>query len=243
MDHPYDAAIVEYPSGEVIYFSDKADGQPSSEIPKMIDTRVKDFQFVLDQLGRKEIVGALLPGVYEDDIPPNLEKIPIYGHSEGGGAALTAMQRDSRFIGGLNFDGGLDKVPYDMNKGLKKPYIYFASQTSGKNEPSLVKVFPTLKWALNLFLKKSQHGTFTDLPLIAHVLKLEPLTGTAAEIYGKVPGDRVMEIVTAYTKAFLKFALDGGKANEAPELFDPMSHDPNVGNNPFPEVLYLRWNP
>lgn len=241
MDHPYDAAVLEYPDGHLVFLSPDADGQPSSEIPKMIDTRVKDFQFVLDQLAKKSVVKSLAPGVWKGDAPPNLGHVPIYGHSEGGGAALTAMQRDERFIGGLNYDGDLDSVPYDKNKGLKQPYIYFSSQASGKNEPDLIKLFPSFKWALNLFLKKSQHGTFTDLPLIAHVLGLEPLTGQVAQVFGKVPGDRGMEIMTAYTTAFLKFCLNGAK--KVPTLLDAQMNNPNVAGLPFPEVLYLRENP
>lgn len=231
MDHPYDAVVVEYPDGHLVFASSEDDGQPESEIGKGIDTKVKDMIFVLDEMGKTGVVKQLLPNVYKKNAPPNLGHVPVYGHSAGGGAATVALIKDERFVGAMNLDGDVDKIGFnlDPNIALHQPYLFFASQDSGKNDPDLVKIWPSFDWGLELFLKKSRHGTFSDVPLLAHVLGIEPLTGDAALVFGKVPGERAMEIMTAYITSFFKWVLTGNEQ----KLLKGASSD-------FPDVEFVR---
>jgi hypothetical protein len=150
VDHPYDAAVVEFPSGQTIYATN-ATGDPT--ILDLLDVRVQDLGFVLQQLGSK--FGDAAAG----------------GHSFGGASAIASLgsqfDGNRKYRGGLNIDGTL--FGSIVSTGTRKPVLLFGH--SGKDDPTWDAIWPLLTgWKREILLNGSEHNTFTNLPLIAKEL-------------------------------------------------------------------------
>ncbi|KFY57217.1 hypothetical protein V496_06491 [Pseudogymnoascus sp. VKM F-4515 (FW-2607)] len=81
IDHPYDADIIQYPSGKVITTAHETNLTDA----ELVAVRVEDVSFILDQLSDKKIARKLVP--YNIDT----SKVGMYGHSAGGAAAANAL--------------------------------------------------------------------------------------------------------------------------------------------------------
>ncbi|THC94917.1 hypothetical protein EYZ11_005600 [Aspergillus tanneri] len=117
IDHPYDSMVVEFPTGRVIYAVDIED----SEVPLTLDVRVKDVIFTLDQMHSNS---DFIPYTFRRYL--NLNRVAAIGHSFGGATAAQVTQNDTRFAGGLNFDGNLYGPV--VKTGLNKPFINFGAE-------------------------------------------------------------------------------------------------------------------
>ncbi|KAK4888694.1 hypothetical protein LTR27_012433 [Elasticomyces elasticus] len=213
IDHPYDAAIVQFPDGRLVLGSTQLN---SSDLPMMVKTRAKDVSFVLDELEAVDVVRRLLPQ-YHSSSRLDTRQVAMWGHSLGGAATASAMAIDKRIVGGLNLDGPMFGPV--LSNGLGRPFILFGSDPAfhgGKDSKaswvamlaSWTQIWPHLSWKLDLMLKSSGHGTFQDLPLLAHLLygngKLpQEIVGNI----GTLPSDRAMKIVTTYVTAFMDMVL------------------------------------
>lgn len=69
IDHPYDADIIQYADGTLIY----CDVNTTATFETLVEVRVKDVQFVLDQLSDKKTARGLIP--YDIDV----SKVGMYG--------------------------------------------------------------------------------------------------------------------------------------------------------------------
>lgn len=120
VDHPGDASEVEFP-GTTAYrdkpfrttvFRDDPRRDPR-RFRTMIDTRIADLRFVLDQLatlsagGNPDTGGRALPEHLSCAL--DLRRVGIYGHSAGGTAAAEAMYEDRRIAAAVNMEGYLDR--------------------------------------------------------------------------------------------------------------------------------------
>lgn len=234
IDHPYDAAVVEYPNGKIVEGTVDIDpeGDPQG-YARLLQVRATDVSFVLNVINNAEVVEQLLPlacpytGV-------DTTNVPMYGHSTGGGAAAIAVSQDPRIGGGLNLDGSIKGTILETN--LYNPYMMWASDWKSYNDPDIVgplldwaQLWPHLHWGLQLKLEDSHHATFEDIPYLAHLLGLEPLPQAATELLGSIPADRAMEIVTSYVAAFIDFIVTG--KNQV------LLEQPN---DDFPEVKFVR---
>lgn len=122
VDHPGDASEVEFP-GTTPYRNNPFRttvfrGDPRSDprqFRTMIDTRIADLRFVLDQLatlsasGNPDTRGRALPEHLWRAL--DLRRVGIYGHSAGGTAAAEAMYEDRRIAAAVNMEGYLDHPP------------------------------------------------------------------------------------------------------------------------------------
>jgi len=227
VDHPYDAAAVEFPDGRVVV--GKAN---MSDIPLAMDTRVRDVIFTLNELinNTKSIVPSAFPGKLR------LDRVALIGHSLGGATAAQAMLNDARFAGGINFDGSLHGSV--IQRGLDRPFINFGqADVTGPEYETWNETWPHLRdFRMQLQLKDSLHLTFSDLPLVfdsapsARVLRNE----TASTLgflpgLGTLPGLRVRTILTDYITEACGFFLTGRK----PALLRGPS-------SAYPEVMYTR---
>lgn len=122
IDHPGDASEVEFPSRtayrDEVLRETVFRGDPRAD-PKlartMIDTRIADTRFVLNQLevlaaGRNpDAEGRALP----ENLPRalDLRRVGIYGHSAGGTTAAETMYEDHRIDAAVNLEGYLDYAP------------------------------------------------------------------------------------------------------------------------------------
>jgi hypothetical protein len=118
MDHTYDAQVVEFPSGELVFGLPTINGDAEA-----LDVRAKDTSFVVNQLANSSFIQQV-PGIVHRKL--DTSRIAMFGHSLGGATALEAMQADHRIIGGCNLDGPLSGSP-QLAKGINKPFLLFAA--------------------------------------------------------------------------------------------------------------------
>ncbi|MCJ1388500.1 hypothetical protein MMC18_001347 [Xylographa bjoerkii] len=221
IDHPYDANIVEYPDGTLVF---AANISTEAQIDKEVQIRAEDVRFVLDQLGSPSTVHTLL---YPVITSLKTDKVPMFGHSLGGATMATAMMNDPRIIGGVNLDGTFFGSVIDQ--GLGDPFLLFGHE--GKNQSTdstWADIWPHLGgWKLELMLDGAQHATFTDLPLLLEVLDLTgKLPPDVAGLVGTLPGTRALEVITAYLVAFFDL-VSGGRPSallQRPNTMYPEVH-------------------
>jgi hypothetical protein len=206
VDHPYDAAVVEFPSGKKIYATNVT-GNPS--ILDFLDVRVQDLGFMQQQQG------------------PRFGDAAAGGHSFGGAAAVAALgstfDRNPAFRGGLNLDGTL--FGSIVTTGTRKPVLLFGHE--GKEDPTWDAIWPLLTgWKLELELNGSQHNAFTDLPLIAkQLLNGAPPPPEWQTLLGTIDGARAITIIVDYCIAFFNSVLRG---NGGDLLRGPSAQFPEV---------------
>ncbi|MEV0699071.1 alpha/beta hydrolase [Saccharopolyspora sp. NPDC050389] len=116
IDHPGETSEVEFPGGRVRTIDIPGDPRTDPKLFRtMLDTRVADTRFVLDQLG--ELAAGRNPDAEARELPENLDRaldlrrIGSYGHSAGGATAAEAMHEDRRIDAAANMEGYLDYMP------------------------------------------------------------------------------------------------------------------------------------
>lgn len=119
IDHPGDASEVDFPierAGREKVRPTILRGEPGPEqFRTMIDTRIADTRFVLDQLEvlaaglNPDAAGRALPQHFSRAL--DLRRVGMYGHSAGGTAAAEAMYEDRRIGAAVNLEGYLDHPP------------------------------------------------------------------------------------------------------------------------------------
>ncbi|RLU87644.1 alpha/beta hydrolase [Streptomyces griseocarneus] len=113
MDHPGDSSEVEFPGDRVRDTFLRGDARTDPELFRaLIDTRVADTRFVLDQLealaaGRNpDAEGRPLPTGLGRALDPR--RVGAYGHSAGGTATAQTLYEDPRIAAAANLEGYLD---------------------------------------------------------------------------------------------------------------------------------------
>ncbi|WP_424888561.1 alpha/beta hydrolase [Streptomyces sp. XH2] len=121
VDHPGDACEVEFPvamAGRELVRSTVLRYDPRTDpglFRTLIDTRIADIRFVLDQLevlaaGRNpDAAGRPLPEHLGRAL--DLRRTGAYGHSAGGTAVTQAMYDDRRIDAAADLEGYLDRAP------------------------------------------------------------------------------------------------------------------------------------
>ncbi|KAH7409699.1 PAF acetylhydrolase family protein [Cadophora sp. MPI-SDFR-AT-0126] len=220
IDHPYDADIVTFPDNSTILGIDIED-----DIDFAVDVRAQDVSFVLNQLSQPSISQKLIPGVGCD---LDVSKIAMFGHSLGGATSAQAMLKDKRIVGGINMDGSFFSTV--INRGLKRPFMILSHE--GKNittDESWTATWKVLTgWKRQFELSGSQHGTFTDFPLLVAALGFDGMLGDAgAALLGTIGGLRAMEVITSYVRDFMDFMLKGEKSAllDGKKVYPEMSLD------------------
>jgi predicted dienelactone hydrolase len=200
IDHTYEAPGVQFPDGsvrtsvltpELLQQVEQA-GTLQALMQKVIDTRVADTRFVMDQL--------TTPGT----LPPQLAAIAdtgtigMFGHSAGGFTAAETMHDDPRMLAGVNMDGpmgnnqlesGTNLAPVAAD-GLDRPLLLIGTQQNTHHTVAAWDAFwnNTRGWTRDLNMPTAKHASLTDaevyLPQLARqgVLSRDALTkelGTA----------------------------------------------------------------
>ncbi|WP_218004682.1 alpha/beta hydrolase family protein [Microtetraspora niveoalba] len=222
VDHPYDAAVVEFPGGRV------ETGGELTGFAKAVDVRVADVRFVLDSLPSLE---EKLPGRNGKPLF-DLARIGMFGHSLGGAATSSAMYADPRIKAGLGLDGAVfGKV---AQSSLDRPYMVVDTDGKGgmATNPTLRTFWDGLRgWRLNVTLKGAAHNSFGDdvllIPMSAGPLGLSK--EQLQEVVGTIPAERALAFQRAYPLAFFEQNLRG-----RPQA---LLQGPSPA---FPEVSYRR---
>ncbi|MEU8686266.1 alpha/beta hydrolase [Streptomyces sp. NPDC048611] len=121
VDHPGDGSEVEFPrarAGRKRVRETVFRGDPRTDpalFRTVIDTRIADIRFVLDQL--EALAAGQNPDAAGRPLPQHLDRaldlrrVGIYGHSAGGTTAAEAMYEDRRIHAAINLEGFLDHPP------------------------------------------------------------------------------------------------------------------------------------
>ncbi|ARF59529.1 alpha/beta hydrolase [Streptomyces gilvosporeus] len=148
VDHPGDAGEVEFPvprAGRGPVRPTVFRGDPRArpwQFRTMIETRIADLRFVLDQLaalaaGRNpDAAGRAVPAGLGRAL--DLRRVGVFGHSAGGTAAAQAMDEDRRIRAAVNLEGFLDRPsdtpgrepdPYPVARhGVDRPLLLLGSE-------------------------------------------------------------------------------------------------------------------
>ncbi|MEV0633173.1 alpha/beta hydrolase family protein [Nonomuraea wenchangensis] len=175
----------------------------------LVQGRAADVSFVLDQLTSKRQHSDLI----------DRKRIAMVGQSIGGAGAVAAMVKDPRIRAGIDMDGTTyARIP---KSGLSRPFMFLGAQehVPGGLDNSWDRDWKLLTgWKRWLVLTDAEHQSFTDIPLVADVLGIEPLPGM-------LPAARGAELTRTYVAAFLDQHL---KSQRQPLLDQPSSRYPEA---------------
>jgi len=182
-----------------------------------------DLSFILDQLEmlHTDDEGGSLAGHLDYD------RIGALGHSTGGGAAIEFCAQDPRCQSVLGMDPYMDPVsPSVLEEGISQPVMATFSQAWYDNWENDERGFEqfyanTGGWKLLTYLQGTTHFDFSDLPAFS---PLAPYLG----LKGPLNGERVLEIVRAYSLEFFDHTLLG---NQAPLL--------EGSSEAYPEIIFV----
>ncbi|KAA8897795.1 hypothetical protein FN846DRAFT_225910 [Sphaerosporella brunnea] len=226
IDHPYDAAIVEFPGGEFkpVYSSipNTTEANFESVVEKYLSVRVADAKFVASQL-------KLLPASYLD-----LSRLGMFGHSLGGAASAGAMVSPSPIKAGINLDGTIFLYNKTSVTDYGRKFLLMGTgvHNSTGDETTWGAFEKAQKgWIREIAMQGFTHGTYTDIGSVVLALGLDKvldMKDLQGEI-GTVKIDRARELITTYVKSFFEFALDGQK--------EGLMGGPN---KKYPEAVFIK---
>lgn len=222
IDHVHDAGVVELPNGHIATgaIPELTEDNEVQLTTKAIEARVADTRFVLDQLAAINRVGGLR-GAFD------LNRVGMFGHSDGGATTAHAMHADFRVAVGINLDG-THWTPAAV-AGSDRPLLLFGKQD--------LDPFQATTWAafwinqrgpkLQLNLTGSTHATFEDfavlLPQAASALgkTMDEIVG----VVGTIDGQRAVNVLRTYVKAY----FDRHLRHRHSHLLDgPSRHYPEI---------------
>ena len=224
IQHTYGAVVTVFPDGTVIPYDPQAlpVGAPKAVYDaaanQLVNQWAGDLGFVLDTLTKMNASDSQhgLQGRID------LERVGVFGHSTGGGAAVEFCARDPRCKAGLGEDAWMVPVSQTvLQAGVRQPFLFLFSELwpeRAKNMGIFNQLYAHSDQAIQATILGTAHYDFTDLPL---------LTPIAAQIRlkGPINGSRVMTIVDDYSLSFFNKALLGKPTT----LLDgPSVHFPEV---------------
>ena len=235
VDHVHDSSFVELPDGsvETSAIPELTDDNEIAVTTKAVDARVADIGFVLDQLevidrgANPDAERRALPRGLGDAL--DLDRIGIFGHSDGGTTAIAALNTDPRIATGVNLDGTMWTA--ESTVGSDRPLLFFGREDHNKeSDPTWAELWANhLGPKLELTLVGSTHTTFTDLvvlvPQVADVLGWDP--AQVEDAVGSIDGPRATTILRRYLGAHFDLQLRGRDR----QLLDEPS-------DCYPEVLF-----
>jgi predicted dienelactone hydrolase len=235
LSHTFDSALTVFPDGREVPFDSAvpvpAPDAPPEEIEAFMEAMdqhiavwVDDARFVLEELTAfaQDDPEGLLTGRLD------LDRVGILGHSYGGATAAEACAIDDRFDAGLDLDGTLfGPMNGSGGRSLVQPFLVMLAEGHLGNDPSIDETYAALQGPGYLAeVAGAAHLTFSDLPVVIdHFVG----TGGLEELLGTIAPDRAVEIMNAYTRAFVQAHVLG----EAAPLLDGPSAD-------FPEVAFQK---
>ncbi|MER7752319.1 alpha/beta hydrolase [Kitasatospora sp. NPDC097643] len=217
VDHTYENSGTTFPDGHTTPCVLCGHLHPG-DAAKVSESRAKDVSFVIDQLTAHPHPAWRYARMIDG------ERIGMAGHSLGGAAAVPAMQTDDRILAGVNLDGTMEHtVPAEGLDG--RPFLLISHAQEGPGEdPTWTESWAHLDgWKRWLTVAGSNHGTFTDLPVLAAAAGLPEPPGTT------ITPQRSVALTRSYVAAFFDLHLKGVAQ---PVLDGPTPADPEVTFHP-----------
>lgn len=225
VQHTYGAMVTAFPDGTVAPNNPNAlpaddNAANYEDVARiLVNQWAGDIAYVTDQLSAwNEADGDLFFQKLD------MERIGVYGHSTGGGAAIEFCGRDLRCKAVLGMDPFMRPVSEKVIEGgVSQPAFFMFSQEwadrlGSKNNQLFDEFNPHVTQPLGVVkIEGTRHYDFSDLPLLSPIA---PQLG----LKGPLNGKRVTEIVNTYLLDFFEQTLNG----QPSKLFTDAS--------PFPEV-------
>ena len=149
----------------------------------------------------------------------DFDRVGVYGHSTGGGAAIQFCGTDIRCKSLLGMDPFMRPVSYEViDGGVTQPSFFMFSQkwkddVDSRNNELFHKFYPNVQEPLGVVsIDGTSHYDFADLPLLS---PLAPQLG----LKGPINGKRVTTIINDYLLSFFNMTLKG----ETTSLFEDQS--------------------
>ena len=214
VNHTYGAVATVFPDGNIAYNNPSAlpNGVPDDEYEiaarKLVNQWAGDLAYTLDYIG---IWNSDIRNSYYSKFDFN--RIGVYGHSTGGGAAIQFCGTDPRCKALLGMDPFMRPVSAEvLANGVSQPSFFIFSQSwadlvDSKNNQLFNQFYPKIsdsKGAISI--NGTKHYDFSDLPL------LSPITPQLG-LKGPLNGKRVIEIVDIYLIDFFEMTLNGKPSN------------------------------
>ncbi|MBL8051383.1 MAG: acetylxylan esterase, partial [Anaerolineales bacterium] len=177
----------------------------------LVSQWAQDMAYVLDQLsGQENEAGEF----FSQSIDMN--RVGVYGHSTGGGAAIQFCAMDARCKSILGMDPFMRPVSAEViANGISQPAFFMFSQawtdlTDSKNNKLFNVFYSNANKGFGVItIDGTKHYDFSDLPLLSPIA---PQLG----LKGPLNGQRVTEIVNSYLIDFFELTLK----NVSSTLFD-----------------------
>jgi pimeloyl-ACP methyl ester carboxylesterase len=214
-DHTFGALMSDLPDGLVKFdpeaLPDEEEvGEDAFDAAalQLVATYAADLRFVLDELAELDVAG--LEGRLD------LDRIGIFGHSTGGGAAVAACGIDPRCDAVFGLDPWVEPVPPAvLEQGLDQPFYAMRSEewVGGTNDEVL---FPLIGAGATPYGVSTLLGAdHNDFVAMAQISPLASLLG----FKGSISGPRAQEIIGRRLGAFFDAQLGtGAEMPEFPEL-------------------------
>lgn len=213
LDHTYSAAVSVFEDGDIVYQdpaalpdeSESEETDPEEAASQLVATQAQDLVTVLDALEQGET------GPFGDvAAAADLNRIGVYGHSTGGGAAIKVCLEDERCAAVLAMDPWVSPfTEEDLELTMTKPALYMRSgDWLGTPEDALLSGIAARGEAVtyNVGISNADTNDFVMVPL---------LTPLASQFgwKGPIPSGRIITIVDNYLLGFFDvFLLDTGTA-------------------------------
>lgn len=220
VQHTYGAVVTVFEDGTAAKNNPSAlpDSAPDDEYEiaarKLVEQWAGDLGFALDFLEEQN---------NEADSPFSgrfdLNRVGVYGHSTGGGAAIQFCGTDARCKALLGMDPFMRPVSQEvLESGLAQPAFFLFSQrwaddTDSRNNQLFDPFYERSAETYGaLSIDGTAHYDFSDLPLLS---PLAPQLG----LKGPISGKRVTTIINDYLLSFFDMTLNGIPT----ELFEDQS--------------------
>lgn len=210
VNHTYGAIATAFPDGRIAYNNPNAlpDGVPDDEYEiaarKLVDQWAGDIGYTLDQLAIRDQSSS---DSFFSKL--DLERVGVFGHSTGGGAAIQFCGTDTRCKALLGMDPFMRPVSEAvLQNGASQPSFFMFSQEwadlkESRNNQLFDQFIPSVPNTLGaVSIDGTRHHDFSDLPLLSPIA---PQLG----LKGPLNGQRVTEIVNAYLIDFFNSTLLG----------------------------------
>lgn len=208
MDITYECPMIEFPDGSIMInntgFSDGGLG-PNECLP----VRADDFSSVVDALKN----GTLqIPGLEPSQM--GQAKIGVFGHSIGGAAAVLAASKDSRIDAAIDWDGQFFLA--QRNITVSTPTLLFQRETTLEGHledwqhawDNLLR--GSKAW---IAVNGTQHLSFTDLPIVVDVERLDAENREILRaIGGVISATRMREVVWRFSVGWFDYILKRRKS-------------------------------
>ncbi|MGI5225081.1 alpha/beta hydrolase family protein [Actinoallomurus sp. CA-142502] len=194
VDHTYESSGTTFPDGRTLACT-ICDKPPAGGVSAIAKSRARDISFVLDELTRRHS-----PWPYARMV--DARRIGMAGHSIGGDAAMTTMAADHRVRAGVNMDGTFF-APVPATGLGRRPFLLVGTQAehSPGDDDTWDSGWTSLDgWKRWLTVTGTDHGSFTDLPVLSAWAGL-PVSGLSPQ--------RSVRIVRTYVGAFFDLTLNG----------------------------------